>query len=100
MTNRVHPNYDLYRLALRSTAQRDFILIIAMLIGVLMKVMIETTPRTYMSTMGCRTYNGYDINAEPGVPQMKDRGNLAPVTIILPTLAMMAKEKLKKQILI
>ena len=43
----------------------------------------------------CRTYNGYDINAEPGVnPQMKDgRGNLAPVTIILPTLAMLATEK-------
>ena len=35
----------------------------------------------------CRTYNGADINAEPGVnPQTKDgRGNLAPVTIILPT---------------
>lgn len=46
----------------------------------------------------CRTYNGYDINADPGVnPQTKDgRGNLAPVTIILPTLAMMAKEKSEK----
>jgi len=43
----------------------------------------------------CRTYNGYDINAEPGVnPQLKDgRGNICPVTIILPTLAMEAKEK-------
>ncbi len=43
----------------------------------------------------CRTANGADINAEPGVnPQTKDgRGNLAPVTIILPTLAMEAKEK-------
>ena len=42
----------------------------------------------------CRTYNGFDINAEPGVnPQTKDgRGNICPVTIILPTLAMMAKE--------
>lgn len=40
----------------------------------------------------CRTSNGYDINAEPGTnPQTKDgRGNLAPVTIILPTLAMEA----------
>lgn len=40
----------------------------------------------------CRTANGADINAEPGVnPQTKDgRGNLAPVTIILPTLAMEA----------
>ena len=42
----------------------------------------------------CRTYNGYDINAESGTnPQMKDgRGNICPVTIIMPTLAMMAKE--------
>ena len=44
--------------------------------------------------MGCRTANGFDINAEPGVnPQRKDgRGNICPVTIILPTLAMEAKE--------
>jgi ribonucleoside-triphosphate reductase len=40
--------------------------------------------------MGCRTANGFDINHDEGVnPQTKDgRGNLAPVTIILPTLAM------------
>ena len=51
-------------------------------------------PRTYFSTMGCRTANLTDINAEPGTnPQMKDgRGNICPVTIILPTLAMEAKE--------
>ena len=43
----------------------------------------------------CRTANGADINAEPGVnPQRKDgRGNICPVTIILPTIAMKAKEK-------
>lgn len=49
-----------------------------------------------MVTLGkmCRTYNGFDIN---GLGQMKDgRGNLAPVTIILPTLAMEAKEKSEK----
>lgn len=39
----------------------------------------------------CRTYNGFDIN---GLGQQKDgRGNICPVTIILPTLAMEAKEK-------
>lgn len=40
----------------------------------------------------CRTYNGSDINAEPGTnPQTKDgRGNICPVTIILPTIAMEA----------
>ena len=41
----------------------------------------------------CRTANGADINAEPGTnPQTKDgRGNICPVTIILPTIAMEAK---------
>lgn len=46
--------------------------------------------KTYFSTMGCRTANGWDIN---GFGQLKDgRGNICPVTIILPTLAMKAKE--------
>ena len=42
----------------------------------------------------CRTVNGADINVEPGVnPQRKDgRGNICPVTIILPTIAMEAKQ--------
>ena len=39
----------------------------------------------------CRTANGFDIN---GFGQLKDgRGNICPVTIILPTLAMEAKEQ-------
>ena len=44
--------------------------------------------------MGCRTANGADINADPGVnPQTKDgRGNICPVTIIMPTIAMEAKD--------
>lgn len=38
----------------------------------------------------CRTANGWDIN---GLGQLKDgRGNICPTTIILPTLAMEAKE--------
>lgn len=42
----------------------------------------------------CRTYNGYDIN---GFGQLKDgRGNIAPSTIIMPTLAMEAKEASEK----
>lgn len=41
----------------------------------------------------CRTANGWDVN---GLGQLKDgRGNICPVTIILPTLAMEAKEKFK-----
>jgi ribonucleoside-triphosphate reductase len=55
-------------------------------------------PKTYFSTMGCRTANGFDINAEPGQnPQLKDgRGNICPVTIILPTLAMEADRDVEK----
>ena len=42
----------------------------------------------------CRTANGWDIN---GFGQLKDgRGNICPVTIIMPTLAMEAKESYKK----
>lgn len=84
------PNYDLYQLALKSTAQR--------LYPNYANVDWSTNagydindPRTYVSTMGCRTYNGFDIN---GLGYLKDgRGNLAPVTIIMPTLAMQAKEE-------
>ena len=62
------PNYDLFKLALKSTSQRlypnyancdwsgnagyD-----------------ESDPKTYFSTMGCRTANGFDIN---GLGQLKD----------------------------
>lgn len=83
------PNYDLYRLALRSTAQRLY----PNYVNVDWSVnegYDRNDPRTYTSTMGCRTYNGYDIN---GFGQLKDgRGNIAPVTLILPTLAEEAKE--------
>lgn len=42
----------------------------------------------------CRTYNGYDIN---GFGQLKDgRGNICPVTIILPTLAMESGRDIEK----
>ena len=41
----------------------------------------------------CRTANGFDIN---GFGQLKDgRGNICPVTIIMPTIAMEAKEQVK-----
>lgn len=42
----------------------------------------------------CRTYNGYDIN---GMGQTKDgRGNICPVTIIMPTLAMEANRDVEQ----
>lgn len=91
------PNYDLFQLALKSTAQRLY----PNYVNVDWSVNAgydRNDPRTYVSTMGCRTYNGADINAEEGAnPQIKDgRGNIAPVTIILPTLAMMAQEEVSK----
>ena len=83
------PNYDLFKLALRSTAQR--------LYPNYANVdwsgnagYDRNDPKTYFSTMGCRTANGWDVN---GLGQLKDgRGNICPVTIIMPTIAMMAKE--------
>ena len=42
----------------------------------------------------CRTANGWDVN---GFGQLKDgRGNICPVTIIMPTLAMEAKKEYEK----
>jgi len=91
------PNYDLFKLALRSTAQRLY----PNYVNVDWSVNAgydKNDPKTYVSTMGCRTYNGSDINAEPGTnPQTKDgRGNIAPTTIIMPTLAMEAGRDVEK----
>ena len=88
------PNYDLFKLALKSTAQRLYPNYANVDWSVNEGYDIND-PRTYVATMGCRTYNGKDINAEPGTnDQIKDgRGNIAPVTIIMPTLAMEAREK-------
>lgn len=87
------PNYDLFRLALESTARRIYPNYANVDWSNAAGYDIND-PRTYFSTMGCRTANLGDINAEPGTnPQMKDgRGNICPVTIIMPTLAMEAKE--------
>ena len=77
----------------------------------------EERPFEAMSTMGCRTYNGFDINFtedyfrevirrtidEKKLPrnmlwsgiQKDGRGNIAPCTVIMPMIAMMAKKKTK-----
>ena len=67
------PNYDLYQLALKSTAKRLYP----------NYANIDWSgnagydpddPNTYFSTMGCRTANGWDVN---GMGQQKDgRGNI------------------------
>ena len=83
------PNYDLYQLALKSTAQRLYPNY-ANVDWSGNEGYDPDDPCTYFSTMGCRTANGWDIN---GLGQRKDgRGNICPVTIIMPTLAMEAKE--------
>lgn len=88
------PNYDLFRLALKSTTLRIYPNY-ANVDWSGNAGYDKNDPKTYFSTMGCRTANGADINAEEGVnPLTKDgRGNICPVTIILPSLAMMAKEE-------
>lgn len=87
------PNYELYKMALESTSKR--------LYPNYANVdwsgnagYDRNDPKTYFSTMGCRTANGWDIN---GFGQLKDgRGNICPVTVILPTLAMEADKDIEK----
>lgn len=82
------PNYDLFQLALKSTSLRLYPNYANVDWSGNAGYDIND-PRTYFSTMGCRTANGYDIN---GFGQLKDgRGNICPVTIIMPTLAMEAR---------
>ena len=79
-----------------------------------LKVTYNERPCELFSTMGCRTVNGLDVNFMEeyrrsikafleerfndinttfvSAAQKDGRGNIAPVTIILPTIAMMAKE--------
>ena len=88
------PNYDLFKLALQSTAQRLYPNYANVDWSGNAGYDIND-PSTYFSTMGCRTANGYDIN---GFGQLKDgRGNICPVTIILPTLAMIAKKECEEE---
>jgi ribonucleoside-triphosphate reductase len=83
------PNYDLFKLALKSTSLRLYPNY-ANVDWSGNEGYDKNDPKTIFSTMGCRTANGYDIN---GFGQLKDgRGNICPVTIILPTLAMESKE--------
>lgn len=87
------PNYDLFQLALKSTSLRLYPNYANCNWGGNAGY-DEKDPRTEFSTMGCRTANGWDIN---GFGQLKDgRGNIAPTTIILPTIAMEADRDVEK----
>lgn len=84
------PNYDLFKLALKSTSLRLYPNYANVDWSGNAGYDVND-PRTYFSTMGCRTANGWDVN---GFGQLKDgRGNICPVTIIMPTLAMMALQE-------
>ena len=84
------PNYDLFKLALQSTSLRLYPNYANVDWSGNAGYDIND-PRTDFSTMGCRTANGWDVN---GLGQLKDgRGNICPVTIIMPTLAMQAKDE-------
>lgn len=86
------PNYDLFQLALKSTSKRLYPNYANVDWSGNAGYDVND-PKTYFSTMGCRTANGWDIN---GFGQLKDgRGNICPVSIILPTLAMKVKLALK-----
>ena len=80
------------------------------------EVLTEQQPFEIFSTMGCRTANGADVNFEDSFRdslrkmiegkdvshdiksaiQKAGRGNIAPATIILPTLAMQAKKRAER----
>ena len=83
------------------------------------KVSLEQRPIEYFSTMGCRTANGLDCNAIDNFKkniqavlenrpediddvfsgsQKDGRGNICPVTIIMPTLAMEVLERKFKDV--
>lgn len=82
------------------------------------KVSLEEKPIELFNTMGCRTVNLFDINALDNFKdniqhvlhkkfdkiddvfsaiQKDGRGNICPVTIILPTLAAMTRKKFEKK---
>jgi len=96
-TSKNDPNYDLFKHAIKCTSMRMYPNYVncdwSQDQGY-----NKDDPRTYPSTMGCRTYSGWDINApDEAHKHMKDgRGNIAPATVIMPTIAMEAKRKAEK----
>lgn len=84
------PYYYLYELACRVAAKR--------MNPTFMNIDADFNKSFYdkgvlPATMGCRTYVCSNVNGEPGT---KGRGNIAPTTINLPRLGLMAKGDLEK----
>ena len=76
------PNYDLKQLALKSLTKRIY----PNIVNGDYKQNIEdpNNPDTFMATMGCRTMTLYDIISDSYVKN--GRGNISPITIILPKI--------------
>ena len=79
------PYYDLYKYACKVAAKR--------MNPTFMNLDADFNKKYYdmgyiPATMGCRTYLMSNVNGEPGV---EGRGNIAPVTINLPRIAILAK---------
>ncbi|KOF57784.1 ribonucleoside-triphosphate reductase [Clostridium sp. DMHC 10] len=84
------PYYYLYELACRVAAKR--------MNPTFMNLDADFNKKYYdkgyvPATMGCRTYLMSNVNGEPGV---KGRGNIAPTTINLPRIGIIAKHDINK----
>ena len=78
------PNYDLKKLALKSLSKRIYPNFVNG--DYRGNIEIEDNPNTYMATMGCRTMTGY--NQYTNDYDKAGRGNLSPITIILPKIGL------------
>lgn len=97
VTDEGSPNYDLFVKACKVSAKRLFPNFVNLDAPFNLKYYDKSRPETFAATMGCRTRvigNTYDKSKEiwPG------RGNIFPITVNLPYIALEAKELLKDQI--
>lgn len=78
------PNYDIKQLAIESLSKRIY----PNFANGDWKQNIEdpNNPDTFMATMGCRTMVGYDVHTDSY--DKTGRGNLSPITIILPKIGL------------
>ena len=78
------PNYDLKLKAIEALSKRIY----PNIVNGDWKKNIEdpNNPDTFMATMGCRTIVGYDIHTDSYIKT--GRGNISPMTIILPKLGL------------
>lgn len=84
------PYYDLYKLACRVASKR--------MNPMFMNLDADFNKEYYdkgivAATMGCRTYIMSNVNGEPGA---EGRGNIAPTTVNLPRIGMLAKGDIDK----